>query len=625
MQDDELFAELERRLREGVDPGVAYVDGAFVLHRRPDDGSAVDPPLHLHVTPRQLGEICRGMADDAAEAFGGPPLPSALNLFLVHLDETVAVDLDRAPDRRHVLAEPYLALVGDPAVPDDPLPEPPPLPAAVPGAAWYAYPSGSGEPFPSTRGGRSGSGAPADRPEVADVGRLARRALRSVVRIARAEEPATLGRILRDHLGELAGELPVVAEQWPGYEHINVQAGLDAWLEERPHRLVGVVGFQHHPFGLAELLAQGHEGFGPRPGAVARVNLAAGPDGEVRACVRCAVYLVDDGGSATALLLRGAEPESGMPGVVLQIAGTDPERAAATAADVRRLAGERNVYRGHVVSFGREVFGHGEALLQFHPRPRVDLDRLVLPAVTLATIRRQVVAVARHAARLTAAGQHLKRGLLLYGPPGAGKTHTVRHLIGDLEGTTVVQLTGDALHLVAEACSVARALQPSMLVVEDVDLIAEDRGMHPGQNPLLFQLLNEMDGLAEDADVVFVLTTNRADLLEPALAARPGRVDQAVELTLPDRTGRRQLFDLYAGGLDVDTSGLDGVLDRTDGVTASFLKELLRRAAVVAAERSPGDGGVHVTAQDLDEALDELHATRNAMTRVLLGSPGRDG
>ena len=113
----------------------------------------------------------------------------------------------------------------------------------------------------------------------------------------------------------------------------------------------------------------------------------------------------------------------------------------------------------------------------------------------------------------------------------------MRYLIGRLPGTTVIQLTGDALHLIAEACSVARALQPAMVVVEDVDLIAEDRGMHPGQHPLLFQLLNEMDGLAEDADVVFVLTTNRADLLEPALAARPGRVDQAVELDAAGRGG----------------------------------------------------------------------------------------
>jgi ATP-dependent 26S proteasome regulatory subunit len=236
-------------------------------------------------------------------------------------------------------------------------------------------------------------------------------------------------------------------------------------------------------------------------------------------------------------------------------------------------------------------------------------------------VQRQVVDVARHKERLLAAGQHLKRGLLLYGPPGVGKTHTVRYLIGSLADTTVVSLTGGALHLIAEACSVARALEPAMLVVEDVDLIAEDRGMHPGQHPMLFQLLNEMDGLAADADVVFVLTTNRPDLLEPALAARPGRVDQAVELTMPDLDARRRLFELYRGGLQIDTSGLDGVLARTEGVTASFLKELMRRAAVIAAAGEDSDDKpLAVSAAELEAALDELLDTRNAMTRVLLGA-----
>jgi ATP-dependent 26S proteasome regulatory subunit len=249
-------------------------------------------------------------------------------------------------------------------------------------------------------------------------------------------------------------------------------------------------------------------------------------------------------------------------------------------------------------------------------------DQLILAPETLAEVERQVVEVARHKDRLLAAGQHLKRGLLLYGPPGVGKTHTVRYLTSSLVGTTVLQLTGGALHLIAEACSVARALQPAMLVVEDVDLIAEDRGMHPGQHPLLFQLLNEMDGLAEDADVVFVLTTNRADLLEPALAARPGRVDQAVALELPDAAGRRALFELYRGNLEVDTSRLDDVIARTDGVTASFLKELLRRAALVAASRTPGVDGIAVSADDLKAALDELLDTHNAMTRTLLGTGG---
>jgi ATP-dependent 26S proteasome regulatory subunit len=127
--------------------------------------------------------------------------------------------------------------------------------------------------------------------------------------------------------------------------------------------------------------------------------------------------------------------------------------------------------------------------------------------------------------------------------------------------------------------------------------------------------------------VVFLLTTNRADVLEPALAQRPGRVDQAVALEHPDLDARGRLFALYRGALDIDERRLGSVLERTEGVTASFLKELLRRAAVVAAESSSSDGGaeterLRVSADQLDAALEELMDTRNAMTRTLLGGRG---
>jgi ATP-dependent 26S proteasome regulatory subunit len=132
-----------------------------------------------------------------------------------------------------------------------------------------------------------------------------------------------------------------------------------------------------------------------------------------------------------------------------------------------------------------------------------------------------------------------------------------------------------------------------------------------------------VDGPAPGDDRGLELTTNRADLLEPAPAARPGRVDQADELTLPDRDARRALFDLYRGDPAMDLSGLDEVLDRTDGVTASFLEELIRRAALFAAERTD-DGALAVSAADLTAALDELLDTRNAMTRTLLDAGDRD-
>jgi ATPase family associated with various cellular activities (AAA) len=460
-------------------------------------------------------------------------------------------------------------------------------------------------------------GRPDGRLEAADAGRLFRRARRCLIGLARADERDTLARRLWRHLGGQADTLPVVAETWPAYEQVNVQLGLDAWLAGKDAEWVGVIGFHHRDFGLADLLSETPEPYGPRPGNLARTAQPAGPDGETVECVQCAVVLVAEPGRRTALLVREADPSMGLQAMTVQLVSTDPAYAAEAGAELRRLAVARNVFRGQVLSFGADVFRHGSSLLRFHRRPVLGAEQLVLPAGTLAAVRRQVVDVARHKERLLAAGQHLKRGLLLYGPPGVGKTHTVRHLTASLTGTTVIQLTGDALHLVAEACSVARALQPSMVVVEDVDLIAEDRGMHPGQHPMLFQLLNEMDGLAEDADVVFVLTTNRADLLEPALASRPGRVDQAVELQLPDLAARRALFELYRGSLPVDTARLDGVLERASGVTASFLKELLRRAATLAADRP---GPLAVSADDLDAALEELLDTRNAMTRTLLGS-----
>jgi len=272
--------------------------------------------------------------------------------------------------------------------------------------------------------------------------------------------------------------------------------------------------------------------------------------------------------------------------------------------------------------------------MSFLERPSVGRDQIVLPDEVLDNIERQVLGVGRHSGRLLASGQHLKRGILLHRAPGTGKTHTVGYLLGQLPQATVIILSGRALSRIREACSVARSLQPAIIVVEDVDLIAEQREARPGEQPLLFQLLNEMDGLNSGADVTFLLTTNRADLLEPALAARPGRVDLAAELPLPDADARRQLIRLYQGHLVLDLTRPEAVIERTEGVTAAFLKELLRKAALLACEAETeaeaeaeadadgdgdSDGPIRVTDAHLDAALDQLLDSRNQLTRVLLG------
>ena len=139
-----------------------------------------------------------------------------------------------------------------------------------------------------------------------------------------------------------------------------------------------------------------------------------------------------------------------------------------------------------------------------------------------------------------------------------------------------------------------------------------------GRNPLLFELLNEMEGMADDADVTFLMTTNRPDLLEPALAARPGRIDLAVEIGLPDGPGRRRLFELYGAGLDLRVEDLDSLVARTEGVSPAFIKELMRKASLLAATEG-ADGQLVVTDAHLTRALDELMGETSTLTRLLLG------
>src|SRR5207253_4605274 len=134
--------------------------------------------------------------------------------------------------------------------------------------------------------------------------------------------------------------------------------------------------------------------------------------------------------------------------------------------------------------------------------------------------------------------------------------------------------------LIRESCVLAKLLQPSLVVIEDVDLIAADRNQN-FDTTLLHDLLDEMDGLGVTADVIFILTTNRPRMLETALAARPGRVDQAVYFPLPDRDCRRRLFAHFATGLDLSAVDVEPLLDRTDGASPAFVAELFRKAALM--------------------------------------------
>jgi ATPase family protein associated with various cellular activities (AAA) len=433
---------------------------------------------------------------------------------------------------------------------------------------------------------------------------------------AGAWERNEVAALVGDFLGEEASERSVVTRSLPPFEHVNLQTALDAWMRE-PGREVEVRGISippHHGKVTLQQLVTG-EGMPPlRLSAPPLVDLPNGPH-SMLACLQMALLLVTDTQGRYVVLVSG--PEEHESGLEVEIAGLSVDTAQAMHARLGELRSQLNVYRGHVLEVG--LSGMGGVSLQFGDIPLTAREDVVLPETVLAGVERHALGVATHREALLKAGQHLKRGLLLYGPPGTGKTHTTRYLVGRMTGYTRLLLTGRALHAIGSAAELARDLQPAVVVLEDIDLVAEDRSFGPGSSPVLFDLLDAMDGAAADADLLFVLTTNRADLLEPALAARPGRVDVAIEIDLPDAEARERLLALYGRSLPLRLSSDDTreIVERTDGVTASFLKELLRRAML---ESLNEDASVPaVTAAHTSRALEDLLASGQQLTRSLLG------
>jgi SpoVK/Ycf46/Vps4 family AAA+-type ATPase len=330
------------------------------------------------------------------------------------------------------------------------------------------------------------------------------------------------------------------------------------------------------------------------------------------------VYLVDGDPDPVAVLLRRGQISFGPTDITVEVMAASRDVAEGYLAGLRERMRRRSVYRGRIVSLTASP-PMGSLEVKFHRLPPVAREDIVLPQGVLERIERQTIRFAELRDVLAASRRHLKRGVLLWGPPGTGKTMTAMYVASHMPERTVFLLTGQTLGLIEQSCAMARLLAPATVILEDVDLVAEERtNQGTGTNAVLFQLLNEMDGLADDADILFLLTTNRPELLEAALAARPGRIDEAIQVPLPDGACRDRLVDLYGQGLHLQLRDRQAMIDRTEGVSASFIKELLRRSALIAADRG---AQVPITVDDthIDQALHELLVDGGDLIKSLLG------
>jgi len=428
--------------------------------------------------------------------------------------------------------------------------------------------------------------------------------------------------LLHDHFAGLPPEnIAASSRVFPRRVQADLQKALEATCLQGAIKTVGIhCTYQHESLRFSVLMEQGSH-----PKSIAPLQYEDVDIGEADP-VRClvnALILAEAGGTPAAILIAHQFNYGEGAGLNVEVAVPLGEDGATFTrnffSELEHAIHAAQSYRGKVLSLegGRQFSGMSTGIL-VHKLHRVAREAVILPPATLDLLDQNIVQFARMRGELRALGMSAKKGLLFYGPPGTGKTHTVHYLASSLPDHTTLLVTAEQVAILAEYFQLARLLQPTIMVIEDADLIARDRQSMGSacEEVLLNQLLNEMDGLREDAEIFFILTTNRPETLEAALAARPGRIDQGIEFPLPDADCRRRLITLYAANLQVSSQVSEAIVKRTEGVSASFIKELMRRSAQYAIRA--GAGAV-IAPDHVEAAIGEMLFSGGALNASLLG------
>ena len=315
---------------------------------------------------------------------------------------------------------------------------------------------------------------------------------------------------------------------FPMRQQADLQQALDQLFGERrvPETFVGIQAqYRHEAIGYSKLLDQSRSSIEIGPPQYEEVSI--GREETVR-CLKNGLWLLrDDDACPYAIVLTQLEDYGRGASLTVEVAVPPGEHGVALCSRVfesleRRLS-TQSCYRGRVLSLeqGYQWSGHSERI-QVHELETVERKEVILPEDTLRTIERNVLQFAAQRPALRALGLSTQKGLLFHGAPGTGKTHSIRYLASCLKGHTTLLITAEQVGLLAEYMTLARLLQPTLVVIEDADLIARQRTdlNSACDEVMLNRLLNELDGLRERADVFFILTTNRPALLEPALVSR---------------------------------------------------------------------------------------------------------
>jgi transitional endoplasmic reticulum ATPase len=186
------------------------------------------------------------------------------------------------------------------------------------------------------------------------------------------------------------------------------------------------------------------------------------------------------------------------------------------------------------------------------------------------------------------------KGILLYGPPGCGKTLLAKAVATESEANFITikgpeifsKWVGESEKAIREIFRKARQAAPCIVFIDEIDAIAPRRGSGIGDSHVtdrvVNQLLTEMDGIEDLKGVVVIAATNRPDILDPALL-RPGRFDRLIYVPLPDARAREEIFKIHLRGKPLDKDvDIQKLVSLTEGYTGADIAALCNTAAMIA-------------------------------------------
>jgi hypothetical protein len=233
---------------------------------------------------------------------------------------------------------------------------------------------------------------------------------------------------------------------------------------------------------------------------------------------------------------------------------------------------------------GKKMIYTGYNRLDFLKPTPITLDDIILDDETANLIKDQFIFPLKKRSNLREAGLPLRRGLLIDGKPGTGKTLFGKALMNECSEATMIFVTARSLVETSDISHIfdyARALQsdtaPTIIIFEDIDLIGAHRDINYSRN-MLGELLTQFDGVADNQGIYVIGTTNNKAVLDNALSARPGRFDMVIEFKLPSPTQRQKLVSMYNYG--IDSSLFQYIVESTKDFTPAQIKELMIKTKI---------------------------------------------